>query len=160
MSKINKLVRYDDNKAEAFDFLDGLVKNSCSYTSENCDGLFDMISFYVKKAVKLMYIEEDDDMANFYMTTAETLAFLYNMICPGDLMDKDINEDERVIKLTNGETLTDDDYQYLVSLYAIRAIKDGFEKRKIKFEENYTKMEKIAIKWILNPTERTEESSS
>ncbi len=155
MSKINKLVRYDDNKAEALVFLDGLVRNGFSYTSENCDCLFDMVSFYVKKAVKLMYIEEDDGMANLYMTTAETIAFLYNMICPGDFMDKDINEDERVIKFTNGETLTDDDYQYLVSLYAIREIKDGFEKRKIKFDENHDKMEKLAIKWILNPTEKT-----
>lgn len=159
MSKINKLVRYDNNKAEAFDFLDTLARKSFTNTSENCDGIFDMISFYVKKAVKLMYIDEDNGMANIYMAAAETIAFLYNMICPGDLMDKDINEDERVKKLTNGETLTDNDYQYLVSLYAVRTIKDGFEKREVKFKENYNMMVKLAIKWILNPTEKTESPS-
>lgn len=160
MSKINKLVRYDDNKAEAVDFLDSIFKNRLSYTSENSDCLFDMISLYVKKAVKKMYIDEDDDMAIFYMATAETIAFLYNMICPGDLMDKDINEDERVKKLTNGETLTDNDYQYLVSLYTVRAVKDMFEKRGVKFKKNYNKLHELAIKWILNPGEEADSSTN
>ena len=160
MPGLVKLVRYEDKKAEALTFIDGFIRHYFKKRDKGDIGLYKLISYNYKKGVEAIRIEDDIDTAYNYIVTAAALSFLYDMLCPGDLLDKDINDDESVKKLTNGETLTDDEYQYLVALYNTRFIKSRYEKNVSKCKKYQDKMLELAIKWILNPGEEADSSTN
>lgn len=153
MAKISSIVNVHD-KSEAFAFLNALVRNSFERTSY-VSSLFGLVSFYVKKAYVSRYIEDDFDTANHYMTTAAVIAFLFNVVFPlGDALDEEEKEDDEgigdpsIIKLKNGETLTEADYEYLVSTFETRFIKAGFERDTEDALKYFDLMDELALKWI------------